>query len=42
MMQDEDLGGPSRRNAFVQAATRISQVYIELLKFLPIIINLFK
>lgn len=26
MMQDEDLGGPARRNVFRQGVTRISQV----------------
>lgn len=26
MMQDEDLGGPARKNVFSKAATRISQV----------------
>ena len=27
MMQDEDLGGPSRRGAFVQLLLKISQVW---------------
>lgn len=27
MMQDEDLSGPVRRNIFVQATTRLSQIY---------------
>ncbi|XP_043281888.1 protein RER1 [Venturia canescens] len=27
MMQDEDLGGTTRRNTFVQALTRLSQIY---------------
>ncbi|XP_063983581.1 protein RER1 isoform X2 [Diachasmimorpha longicaudata] len=27
MMQDEDLGGPARKNVFFQGATRLSQIY---------------